>query len=118
MDFREEARQAIGRLHSLKEVEAFAKKCFEAGQKTYSSSEIAMAKARAEAMWLTLGDKESFAREAKAKGVLWHEAAEQRDFLLSELQWIRDKCSLASDPVAWTRASRAIKTYSAMGARE
>jgi hypothetical protein len=54
---------------------------------TFSKEELEMAKHRAEAMWLTLGDKESFAREAQAKHDLWHEAREKLD-KLKEALWV------------------------------
>ena len=52
----------------------------------YTEQELRMAEARAEAMWLTLGNAESFAREARAKSKLWREALEKIDELKDRIK--------------------------------
>ena len=48
-----------------------------------------MARIEGEKLWLTLGDKESFAREAEAKGRLWHAAREENEELKNKLKEAR-----------------------------
>lgn len=55
----------------------------------WQPEEIEMARIEGEKLWLTLGDKESFAREAEAKGRLWHAAREENEELKNKLKEAR-----------------------------
>ena len=43
----------------------------------------------------------------------FHKVVRERDHYRDALEWIDKKCSLASDPVAWTHAHRALKQVNA-----
>lgn len=63
-------------------------------QAQWQPEEIRLAEAKAEALWLELGDAESFAREAKAKDELWRKAQAELSALRAENE--RMKSELAA----------------------